>query len=379
MMKAFPGMQRPGPLGALVLGLLVAGCASSGGPASPWPGIDPAAAAPAGAPVAGAPTGVVGGTGGGAAPAPDPAWDHLDPADPPEGIRIYRADGTPATWDELVVASRAAPMLLLGEHHDDVRGHRLRHALVRTLAGGAAAGEPGGCRPLVLSLEMLETDVQLVVDEYLAGLITPDHFLRAARPWPNHARDYAPYLEVARACASPMVAANPPRRYVNRVGRLGEGALEALGPEARALLPPLPVAPPSDRYRAQWRALMGGSVPGASPHGAPPPHGAGHATGGDAGASTLDPMLAAQNLWDAGMAWAVAEAARRHPAAQVIHVAGAFHVQHGTGIPEHLAHYLPGVTPLVVVTLAVSPGTTFDLERHGGAGDFVLLSDRVVP
>lgn len=353
----------------VMLGLFVAGCASAG-PAGGHVGVDPAARAPAAL---------------GAAEAS--LADHIQGQDPtllPPGVRVFTADGTPSSWDALLTAATAARVVLLGEIHDDVVGHRARHALLRALAGGAVAGpgwaaaarpadlEESACASHVVSLEMLETDVQLVVDEYQAGLITGDHFRRAARPWDNHDRDYEPYLAVARACGFPVVAANPPRRYVNRVARLGEAGLDELAPEALATLPPLPVAPPTERYRAQWNALMGGGTGhGAAPtHGAPAPHGAA------APAPPLDPVLQAQNVWDAGMAWAVARAALDHPEARVVHVAGSFHVQDRTGIPEHLERYLPGAAVLVVVAYPEVPGAAFDAVRHGGKGDFVLLTER---
>jgi uncharacterized iron-regulated protein len=329
------------------LAVVASGCASAGGGGG-HPGVDPAAQAPAALAHGGV----------------DPA--ELDPTVLPPGVRVFAGDGTPSTWAALLAAAGEARVVLLGEIHDDIVGHRARHALLRALAGvgtGAGEGTSAPCEPHVVSLEMLEADVQLVVDEYQAGLITPEHFRRAARPWDNHDRDYEPYLVVARACDFPVVAANPPRRYVNRVARLGEAALEDLAPEALATLPPLPVARPSERYRAQWNALMGG---GAG-HGVPPTHGA---------AASVDPVLKAQNLWDAGMAWAVARAAQAHPEARVVHVAGAFHVQERTGIPEHLEQYLPGATSVIVVAYPEAPGTAFDPVRHGGRGDFVLLTER---
>jgi uncharacterized iron-regulated protein len=76
------------------------------------------------------------------------------------------------------------------------------------------------------------------------------------------------------------------------------------------------------------------------------------------------------------MAWAVARAAEAHPQARVVHVAGSFHVQDRTGIPEHLERYLPGAAVLVVVAFPEAPGAAFDSGRHGGKGDFVLLTER---
>jgi uncharacterized iron-regulated protein len=292
-----------------------------------------------------------------------------------------------------VEAGAGAQVVLLGEIHNDVQGHEARHAFVRALQSRpspAAAANPatvrgGGdpaapvCYPHVISLEMLESDVQLVVDEYQMGLIPWDHFRRAARPWDNHERDYEPYLALARDCTFPVVAANPPRRYVNRVARLGMEGLDALSSEAFAFLPPLPVAPPSDLYRAQWDALMGGAGGHGASAGAAGATGAGQGAAQGAAPSAApreDPVLLAQNVWDAGMAWAVAQAAQRHPAARVIHVAGSFHVEGGTGIPEHLALYLPGATPLIVVAYPGEADAPFDPERHGGRGDFVLLTVR---
>jgi uncharacterized iron-regulated protein len=346
----------------VVLGFLVSGCASGAGlPHTPSPdatGLDAAEA---------------------------------DPTALPPGVRVFRSDGTPSSWDALLEAASDRRVILLGEVHDDTLGHRARHALVRALAGVPGEADPGagasgvrdGCVPHVISLEMLETDVQGVLDEYLSGLITRDHFLAAARPWENHERDYEPYLEMARACGFPVVAANPPRRYVNLVARQGEEALDALSPEARATLPPLPVARPSDRYRAEWNAVMGaimehaggetgadGTDPAPESHGDPDPHADPHAE------PHRDPLLKAQNLWDAGMAWSVARAAKTHSDARVIHVAGAFHVQGGTGLPEHLEGYLPGEEPLLVVAYPVPAGAAFEPERHAGLGDFILLSNR---
>ncbi|TVP42446.1 MAG: hypothetical protein EA350_15760, partial [Gemmatimonadales bacterium] len=151
-------MRSAGRAAALAFGLLVAGCASSGGGGG-YAGIDPAASAPAGAERAGE---------RGVAAAPAAADVPVDPAALPAGVRVFRGDGTPSTWEAVLEAASATRVVLLGEIHDDVLGHRTRHALVRALAGGAAvtgasAGERGDtCAPHVISLEMLEADVQLV-------------------------------------------------------------------------------------------------------------------------------------------------------------------------------------------------------------------------
>lgn len=304
------------------------------------------------------------------APTPSPEAAPASPeSGPPGGVRIFTGDGAPTDWEAVHRAMEGAEVILLGEHHDDTVGHLARHYLVRELAermasthreGVGSPGSGGASEPaLVLSLEMFERDVQVVVDEYLAGLISEDHFLQAARPWENYDPDYRPYVELARERGLPLVAANPPRRYVNRVARMGPDSLDDLPDAAMEWLPPIPYAPPSERYREEGlRSLQAAEG-----------HGHGHGP-------SAENVLQAQALWDAGMADAIAGALRRYPGAAVVHVAGAFHVSNGTGVPEHLEGYRPGTETLTVVAYPVPPDAPFDPDRHRGTADFVLLTPR---
>ncbi|MFQ5537297.1 MAG: ChaN family lipoprotein [Gemmatimonadota bacterium] len=268
---------------------------------------------------------------------------------------------------DLLEAFRTADVVLVGEEHDDAVGHRVELALVG--AAHQAVAEPAG-RTLVVSLEMFERDVQPVLDEYLAGLITREHFLKSARPWPRYETDYAPTVEYARARGLPVVASNAPRRYVNRVTRLGPDALRDLPPEARSHLAPLPYDPPSTRYRAQWDSLMtamprqGGAGEGAARH-------------RRARRPEADPMrfaLDAQALWDATMAHSIARALQAHLGALVVHIAGSFHVERGTGIVEHLRRYRPGTRVLTVVIQPSEDIDRFEKAKHSGLADFVILT-----
>ena len=70
-------------------------------------------------------------------------------------------------------------------------------------------------RDAALSLEMFEADVQHVLDEYMAGLTREEDMLRDGRPWANYREAYRSLVELARAAALPVIAANAPRRYVS--------------------------------------------------------------------------------------------------------------------------------------------------------------------
>ncbi|TVP75592.1 MAG: hypothetical protein EA352_07785 [Gemmatimonadales bacterium] len=328
-----------GPSGIVVLAVLVLS-ACAGGPSSPGgpPDLPPAPGEP-----------------GGAVPAPAAAGE---PADLPSaaGAGLFRGDGTPVEWAELVEAATEVRVVLLGEVHDDEAGHSFRARFLRDL------GEVSDVPP-VLSMEMFERDVQPVLDEYLGGWITEEQFLAASRPWPNYREHYAPMVEWAREEGAPVIAANPPRRWVNRVTREGRGALDSIPDHAAPWLPPIPWDEASPAYREQWDEQMARM---AGAHG----HGHGH------GAAGPDPedLLAAQTLWDAGMAHSIAMALDAHPGAAVVHVAGAFHVQWGTGIPEHLEAYRPGTSTLVMVVVPAADPSEFDPEAHRDLGDFVILT-----
>jgi uncharacterized iron-regulated protein len=296
------------------------------------------------------------------APLPPPAPEALGVE---EGIdyTVWRGDGTPASMADLLEAAGSADALLLGEEHDDVVGHRVQLEIFRRLLadyggrGPMPSPQPNGAgpdladiRPIVLSLEMFERDVQTVLDEYLTDLVTEDHFLSSARPWDNYERDYRPLVELAKATGVEVVAANAPRRYANRASRLGRGSLEELSEAAKTWLPPLPYPEASEAYRAEWDAIMGAAAM--------------HMSG-----EPLD----AQMLWDASMGGAIAEALDRLDDAIVVHLAGVFHVQNGTGTPETLAYYRPSARQLLVAVYKAETPSVFDPENEG-AGDFVILT-----
>ena len=321
------------------------------------------------------------------------------PADTVEGVhyRVYRSDGSPASFADIVAAGQSADAVLIGETHDDPIAHALEYEIFAALADMV-----GDTRPAALSLEMFESDVQYIVDEYLNGYISESHFLRSARPWGNYESDYRPSVEFARENGLPVIAANAPRRYVNRVTRHGPESLDDLPESAKALLPPLPFAGPSVAYREQWNKLMYESMAamraaadsakadttaanamdevetdappqtdstGAAPSG-PPAHGT-----SDAMANALQ----SQSLWDASMAYSIAGELMRKPGSLVVHFVGSFHVETGTGIPEHLERYRPGTRRVIVAINPHSDINDFDADEFVGLGDFVILTDESLP
>jgi uncharacterized iron-regulated protein len=84
--------------------------------------------------------------------------------------------------------------------------------------------------------------------------------------------------------------------------------------------------------------------------------------------------LEAQALWDAAMGHAITTALTREPSALVVHMAGAFHVAHGTGIPERVEGYRPGTRVTSVVMREAEDVDAWRDDEHGDLADFVVLT-----
>lgn len=309
--------------------------------------------------------------------------EALDSAYVAGEYRVFTGSGAPASLDAVVAEMGRHDVVFIGETHDDPTAHMLEAELLERAyaAYGAPKANAGTPRPLALSLEFFQRDVQPILDEYLAGLITEDSFLRDSRPWPRYETDYRPLVEFAKANALPVIAANAPRRYTTRVTMHGRESLDDLSPEARATLAPLPYGQPSEEYRNQWiRVIMevmeqegmkcGLPIPepaeGEAPAHAPAPVGS-HDTMGN--------QLHAQVLWDATMAHSIASHLEQQPDALVLHLVGGFHVARGTGTPEHLHAYQPGTSHMIVMLRPVEDVDVFEPAPASQWGDFVIQTE----
>lgn len=267
--------------------------------------------------------------------------------------RVYRGDGSPATLDEVIEASRHVDVTFIGEMHDDAVAHYLEAEILRRIAGPDWA----------LSMEMFERDVQGVVDEYLEGLIDERDLIASGRAWSNYQSDYKPLIEIAKEAHMPVIAANAPKRYVDVVGKKGQAGLLALGVEAKSTLPPLPYTAASQAYRERFEREMSQET-GA--HGSEPL---------PAHQTESDYALQAQTLWDAAMADSIAKFLKVHPNKHILQINGLFHSEYHQGIPEHLLRYRPDTTTLVVTILRDKSFPSWKGADMKGAGDFVIVTD----
>jgi len=271
----------------------------------------------------------------------------------PEKYAVFTGSGEASSIEAVVKALNKTDVLFLGEMHDDAVGHAVQFEIFKR-----AVEEYAAKRPITLSLEMFERDTQVVLDEYLSGLISENHFLLSSRPWPNYKTDYRPLVELAKEKKLNVIAANAPRRYVNMVSRGGREALGGLSKEAKAWLAPFPYAEASEAYSKKFRSLMGPSVEAQM---------------------GLDKILSSQSLWDATMAYSVAESLKKNKGSLVLHLNGGFHTENRLGTVEHLLKYRPEARIAVVTIRYEDDFKAFNSAKHQDTGDFVILTDAKEP
>lgn len=276
-------------------------------------------------------------------------------------LSVFTRSGQRVSLAEVISAARTADVVLVGETHDDPVAHQLELYLLASLHQS---------RPCALSMEMFESDVQGVLDEYMAGLIEEKDFLNDARPWSNYYSDYRMLVEFARESQIPVIAANIPKRYVGAVGRRGWETLMQCWPASSAAWIPSDALPPvpSKLYMEHIQGFLGTRTLNA-------------AAGGDHCPYMDRPneLTSALILWDAAMAASIARQAVAQPDRTILHVCGSFHVEYHLGICEMMSRYGESTSMVVVAIYPEEDCQNFDSKRHADSADFVILTDASLP
>lgn len=263
------------------------------------------------------------------------------------------AEATPA---QMIERLARADVVFFGEQHDDPETHRAEAELLD------AIGRMG--RPVVLSLEMFERDVQPLVDDYLAGRVSESEFLARSRPWARYATDYRRLIELAREHHWRVIAANVPRLLASAIGRKGLAALDTLTAKERANAAHDNLCPRDD-YHARFMESMQSHSPGSGP-----------APAADSlPTATAERFYLAQCVKDETMAESIVNA--RLAAARdaiVVHVDGAFHSDYSQGTVARVKRRQPGWTLAVVSAVPVADPAVAPIVTQSGKADFVIFT-----
>ncbi|HVT84903.1 MAG TPA: ChaN family lipoprotein, partial [Chitinophagaceae bacterium] len=152
-----------------------------------------------------------------------------------------------------------------------------------------------------------------------------------------------------------VIAADPPRRYVNMVSWLGMASLNGLSKDAKKFLPPLPYDTLSGRYREKFEEVMQGSPGSTNPN-----------------------IYYSQNLWDAGMSYSIYKYWKKHKENKIFHCVGGFHTAEKLGTAAQLKMRSKKIRILNIASVSDASFNSSDpqaFKKFSNLGDYVLITN----
>ncbi len=260
--------------------------------------------------------------------------------------------------NDIVEDMKTNDVLFYGEEHNDSVTHYLEFKIYEALAQKFQNN-------ISLSMEMFDRDVQPIMNEYLTSEIKEKNFKKDARVWPNY-RDYRPMVELSKTNKLHVICANAAGRYSNLAGRKGQKALMALPTESKKFFAPLPYDTASGKY---YEKLMGLSHdPKDTSKKATPVMSMGGFN-----------LVMAQSLWDATMAYSIAEYLKVNKTKKVFQVNGRFHSDEGFAVVTQLKKYNPKAKILVVSSGSDDSFPNINWDNFKNQGDYIIITDPQVP
>jgi uncharacterized iron-regulated protein len=259
--------------------------------------------------------------------------------------KIFTGDGKKADYGDIIKEALKADVVFFGELHDNPIAHWLELEITKSLF------ETKG-KNLVLAAEMFETDNQLLIDEYFAGIIKESSFESEVRLWKNYSTDYKPLLNFAKEKELRFVASNIPRRYASVVASGGFEALQKLSPEGLKYIAPLPIEYDPELACYKDMLSMGGSI------------------GGAMGGKVNENLPKAQAVKDATMAKSIAN--NRLEGQIVIHYNGSYHSDRYMGIIWYLNKYDTSIKVTTITTILQDDIEKINPDKKNEA-DFIIM------
>ncbi len=279
------------------------------------------------------------------------AHDRVEvlPDQPRQAVQIFGPQGERVPWAVMLETVSSADVIVIGESH----GHPLGLAAAASLWEDLLADHPDAA----LLLEFFERDTQVALDDYLSDITDEEAFRKASnRTSGNYPLGHATMVEAAKEAGRPVLAANAPRRYVQKTTADSFDTLTALGAEQRRLFV-VPEQLIEGDYRDSFFELMGGNSHGEEGEGGGMPEG------------MVEKFYRSMQIWDATMADSVVRAVEEGYKPAVL-VVGRFHSDNNGGTIQFIKQQHPEFT---IRTLSVVTSDEADIaEDDIGGGDFVL-------
>ena len=277
---------------------------------------------------------------------------------------LYNNEGEQVKYSAMISKLVKADVIFIGEYHNSSVGHWLEQEIFESVATKLG-------NKLTLGMEMMEADNQLIIDEYMASLISEERFLAETYLWSNYKTDYAPIVKIAKERGIALIATNVPRRYARALSYDGVEALRKF-PEASkqyfgTVLDRVAKVEISDDFFTSMMKMTS-SAPKAM------------SSMMSSGAKKVAPspavmrkkalmMTQAQALKDAVMAHYIAKNLK-YP---FVHINGSFHSDNNKGIITYLLEQKPKLKIATITTVYQDDLLKFDIKNKDRADFYIVL------
>jgi uncharacterized iron-regulated protein len=259
--------------------------------------------------------------------------------------KIFTGDGKKADYKDIVKACSKSDAVFFGELHDNPIAHWLELEITSSLFD-----ERG--KDLILGAEMFEADNQILIDEYLAGIIKESSFESEVRLWKNYATDYKPLINFAKDKNLKFIASDIPRRYASLVSGGGFEALQKVSEEGLKYIAPLPIEYDPELACYKDMLSMGGAI------------------GGTMSSKVSENLPKAQAMKDATMANSIVKYWKKGNL--IIHYNGSYHSDKYMGILWYLNKYNPSIKS-VTISAVLQDDIDKVEDDNKGLADFVIV------
>jgi len=261
--------------------------------------------------------------------------------------------GNPINIKELSSKVLDADVIFFGEFHDDSVIHALQKDLLTEMLKSG--------KKIAVSFEMFETDVQKVIDEYLAGKITEEAFLKDSRPWPDYKDFYKPLLELAKEYKMPVIAANVPRKFAAIYSNDGLKGIEKLPADDRKYIA-RNINVVEDDYKKNFYQVMIDNM-GMDSGYVPKPN----------EENMLFLYYGAQVVKDETMGEQIADFISKNNGFKVIHFNGDFHSNHRLGTPQKVLARNDKLNIKIISPAYTKKSDTIKFDKEWlNQGDFIM-------
>lgn len=255
--------------------------------------------------------------------------------------KLFDKEGKTAKFKNLVEDATKADVVFFGELHNNAISHWLQVEVAKGM-------KEKSDKSLILGAEMFESDQQIILDEYLAGMISNRNFEDGTHLWKNYATDYKPLVDFAKDNNLPFIATNIPRRYASFVAKYGLDSLNLLlSKHPKMFIAPFPIEfdPELPGYKSMAHE---GGMPG------------------------FPYLPQAQAIKDATMAYFISKNLKEN--STFLHFNGAYHSQNYEGIIWYLQKYNPGIQIMTITTVVQDTIDKVKVENLNTA-DYIIVVD----